>query len=346
MAPISGKVGTTATLTIVSNVFPVDGDYMIRWSSTSTFDEDKTVVLTKGNVPRGGYNVTARFTIPEAKYGIAYVQFRRIARDEPLNIQFNVKPGLTINPSPATPGTTVTINGTGFPANDTGTLTFDGKSTTVDIVTNKVGSFSAKYTVPDISTGAHKLVIDTPRLYTETATATLEVVTSINHSSNVPEDRDEVMIDTDRASNSSTTGPSQDNKPPKQPVILAPKGQRVGLLGTKPVTFSWTKVSDPSGITYTMEISDNIKFTPIKPGMRKSDLTQASSTVRIAPGTYYWRVKAIDGAGNESQWVYSPYAFKVGLVPPLILIVSGLIFLLIFILLVRAFSRRLNEYYY
>jgi len=80
--------------------------------------------------------------------------------------------------------------------------------------------------------------------------------------------------------------------------------------------------------------------------MRKSGLTRTTCTVDLEPGSYYWRVKAVDGADNESQWTLSPHPFKVGLFTIWSLVVGGFIFLIIFVLLIRAFFRRLSGYYY
>jgi len=111
------------------------------------------------------------------------------------------------------------------------------------------------------------------------------------------------------------------------------------------VTFTWTDVDDPSGVSYILEIADNLNFFPLAAGMRKTDLTQPACIATLDPGTYYWRVKAIDGAGNESQWTLSPYPFKVGLFSTAYLIIGGIICLLAFLFIIRAFFRRIKEFY-
>ena len=117
------------------------------------------------------------------------------------------------------------------------------------------------------------------------------------------------------------------------------------MFGSEAVTFTWSEESDPSGITYELEIHDNLNFFPLKPGMKKTGLTQNNCILTIEPGTYYWRVRAIDGAGNMSEWVTSPYAFKVGLFSIWGLVVGIVVFLMIFLLLIRAFFKRLKDYY-
>ena len=117
------------------------------------------------------------------------------------------------------------------------------------------------------------------------------------------------------------------------------------MFGAQLITFTWTDVFDPSGVTYIMEIDDNLSFFPLEPGMRKTGLTKPTCTMRLAPGTYYWRVKSIDGAGNESDWALSPYRFQVGFFSTWYLVIGGIIFAIIFVFIVRAFLRRVREYY-
>jgi hypothetical protein len=89
-------------------------------------------------------------------------------------------------------------------------------------------------------------------------------------------------------------------------------GHSFGIWGAKEVTFSWNSVSDPSGVTYTLEISRNVKFDQLEAGMQRTGLLETSYAATIEPGMYYWRVKAIDGAGNESYWGHARCAFTVG----------------------------------
>jgi len=84
-------------------------------------------------------------------------------------------------------------------------------------------------------------------------------------------------------------------------------------------SFDWEDVSDPSGVTYTFQIATDEDFTEDsiifeKAGLSVSQYTLApkdklESTKEEAP--YYWRVKAVDGAGNESAWS-TPGSFYVG----------------------------------
>jgi hypothetical protein len=75
----------------------------------------------------------------------------------------------------------------------------------------------------------------------------------------------------------------------------------------------WSNVTDASGVTYSVQVANNINFA--SPVVNVSGLTTSAYTVAaaLADGTYYWRVKTVDGAGNESDWTAS-WSFMVDIV--------------------------------
>jgi hypothetical protein len=397
LTPTAGIVGSTATLSITSSGFYIDGAYNIAWCPNATFVPEKTIVLKKGEAPPQAMSVTDSFTVPEAKYGIYYVEFYRDSRpdEKPVVLQFNVKPRLEVIPPQAVPGAKVTVKGTGFPAGDDGSISYDGKTTDLKIETNDVGTFNAEFVVPDTIAGDHKFVANSAKLFTDSASATMKVVPGISidpqkpdigtdatvtgkgfaaksvvqikydstsvadspttddngifsYTFKVPDSSNKTHKVTaeDGAGNSITLSLALETAPPSKPTPVSPKAERFGWLGgNEAITFSWTPVSDVSGVTYNIEVGENLTFFPLKPGMKKTGLTEPNCTLNINAGTYYWRVQAVDGAGNESEWTMSPYAFNVGFFSTWLLVVAGLVCLLIFILLLRAFFRRLREYY-
>jgi hypothetical protein len=92
---------------------------------------------------------------------------------------------------------------------------------------------------------------------------------------------------------------------PPVPRIAAPKdGGRVGYIGDVKVSFDWTDVEDPSGVHYELEISTQSNFSTTL--LRVTDLNDSQYTLTeaeaLSHGEYYWRVRAIDDAGNASDW--------------------------------------------
>ena len=306
----------------------------------ATFDEENSILLSQGNVPLRSYSINISFTVPEAEFGVNYVQYLRLGHNDPYGFQFNVKPRLIIIPDSARTGTTVTISGSGFPGDDEAVLKFDGELTDVNITTNDTGSFTAQFTIPDTVAGNHEIIVDTPNLLTDTARATLNII-SPPPPPPPPEEPENENEDPDEPDNSPAFTPT-DIEPPAKPATVMPEAHRVGFWGHEEVPFIWNGVSEPN-VTYTLEIADNFNFYPLQPGMKKTQLTQTSCTVGLDRGTYYWRVQAVDSAGNEGEWANSPYAFQVGLIPVWIFAIVAAILLLIMILLIRAAFRRTKQ---
>jgi len=65
----------------------------------------------------------------------------------------------------------------------------------------------------------------------------------------------------------------------------------------KTPTFDWTDVTDPSGVTYTLEITGVLTERRLT-----SSTCTLTSGEALADGTYSWRVRAVDGSGNASAW--------------------------------------------
>jgi hypothetical protein len=72
-------------------------------------------------------------------------------------------------------------------------------------------------------------------------------------------------------------------------------------------TFDWGDVSDPSGVSYNLQVDDDADFS--RPIISKEEVAQSTYTLAegeaLSKGTYYWRVKAVDGAGNTAGWTDS-----------------------------------------
>jgi len=122
---------------------------------------------------------------------------------------------------------------------------------------------------------------------------------------------------------------------------LPANSSRLGFITKQAPTFQWSAVTDPSGVAYTWQIATDAGFVNlVVPEI--SDLTDNHYTlpeVQALPyGTYYWKVKAIDGAENDSGWT-NYYSFKSGLLPLwAFVVIIALVVVLIAVLVY--FSRR------
>lgn len=223
-----------------------------------------------------------------------------------LAAALQVVPGVSLAPERPGIGDKVTLTGSGFAANSQVTVKYDDIVITENAKTDINGSFSHEFQVPETKNPRHKVTA------------------------------------TDKAGNSAVFELPLESEPPEAPVPTYPTNQRFGWFGAQTVTFKWEPVEDPSGVSYTVEVGTTPRVFP--PVVAKEGITANTWSVKLKPGTYYWRVRAVDGAGNASEWESTYYAFKVGFFSSWMLVIVALVLLIIFILALRAFFRRLSEY--
>jgi hypothetical protein len=86
------------------------------------------------------------------------------------------------------------------------------------------------------------------------------------------------------------------------PSLISPKNNEE-LVDNTP-TFEWTSVSNPGGVTYQIQITDNVDFS--SPIYFASGLAENTHILpdenALALGMYFWRVRAVDNAGNFGLW--------------------------------------------
>ncbi len=102
-----------------------------------------------------------------------------------------------------------------------------------------------------------------------------------------------------------------DTTPPVEPMLLSP-GAGLAMADAAP-RLRWNVLSDLSGVAYELQVDDSQDFsTPevVRAGLKSSNLGLAE----LSDGTWYWRVRAVDGAGNAGSW--SSGSFVVDTAPP------------------------------
>ena len=115
------------------------------------------------------------------------------------------------------------------------------------------------------------------------------------------------------------------------PLRISPEDS---TLRSGKATFSWHGITGDSGVTYTyfVEISKDSGFISGLMSEPNTGTTELSYTLSkekaLDNGTYYWRVKAVDNYGNESEFSASDYStFKVSVIQPWVWVVVGLVVL-------------------
>ncbi len=190
-------------------------------------------------------------------------------------VQFTVTAGANLSQTIGATGTELTVNGSGFIPGHTITVYYDDIAIATVLADNN-GDFTATFTVPP-GGGSHVITVS-DGTNTKNYTFTLE------------------------------------KEPPPLPVLLLPKNKSI----TKAEAFfDWQDVIDASvPVTYNLEIASDINFASrifYKAGINASQYTLNGNeilSVEFKNAPYYWRVKAIDGAGNESEYS-EPWVFYV-----------------------------------
>ncbi len=208
-----------------------------------------------------------------------------------------IKARVVLSPNGGNVGDSVSVSGSGFNGQKPVTITYGNNPVVSGISTDARGSFSTSFKAPGGRSGP--LNVDA----------------------------------SDESGAKSTAVFSMETTPPPVPQLFYPKdGETVGLIGSSQVDFEWTRVSDPSGVYYSLEVSSQPNFPTTL--VRIKDLTDPQydlSEIEALPyGQYYWRVRAIDGATNASAWT-SPFLVKVSYMTfeTFIIIITALIIIIV-----------------
>src|SRR5438445_181682 len=100
-----------------------------------------------------------------------------------------------------------------------------------------------------------------------------------------------------------------DTSPPSTPVLLSPANGASTASQTN--TLSWAAATDANGVaSYNLQVDTSSSFN--SPSLiSKTGLISTSYQVTLQPSTNYWRVQAVDNAGNVGAWS-APFNLNVG----------------------------------
>ncbi|MBN1691408.1 MAG: hypothetical protein JW901_10320 [Dehalococcoidia bacterium] len=214
---------------------------------------------------------SAQFSIPETGFGdhsiTAYGDATRSTDVAEFTIL--VSPDLSINPDSGAVGDSMVLTGHGFGSNEALTFIYNFKKLDLSASADFKGNFNMSFQPPAGSSGPHTLTVMDGEGAADSVTLTIE------------------------------------SNPPQAPSLTAPEdGAEYGFFDSEPVAFSWSAVEDSSGVTYTLEISpeDGFKGDLISRQDLEKPLYHLPRNERPSFGLYFWRVKAVDLAGNVSAW--------------------------------------------
>jgi hypothetical protein len=348
IGPTTGPVDTAVGIT--------GNGFLASHAITFTYD-GVGVSPTSGSLTSdAGGSFSTNFKVPASSSGSHVITVSDGTNS--ISANFTVVATASIGPTSGPVATTITASGSGFKGNGKITITYNSVqvgtatanatgsfTTTFTILSASTGSHSmvitdqtntqtfsfsvtpaatisstSGYVGSDINVngtgfGSNKGVTvkyDSDQVTSSTTDASGTFTASFK--APVSKGGDHVIMVTD-GTNTTTFKFAMDSTAPPMPTLSLPAN--LTKLDKIP-TLSWTQVTDPSGVTYTLQISKDVAFNNII--LHKQGLTTPSYTItkeeklksasKSAP--YYWRVQAIDAASNESTWS-TPQTFLVGL---------------------------------
>jgi len=244
-------------------------------SITISFDNENVGTTTADEYGK----VSASFNVPVRGAGTYIVKVSDGVNTAQANFAISTSASIspqTTTSSPGHVGTALTVSGVGFITGTAVTVSYDGTQVATATV-DANGSFSAKFNAP-ASIGGQHTVIASVGATTETFTFFM------------------------------------DSTAPQWPPPLKPE---MGIEAEAETYFDWGDVTDPSGVTYTLQIATSEDFSEgllEMTGIQQSEYTLTSEEKldrRSEENPYYWRVRAVDGASNVSEWTL-PGTFYVG----------------------------------
>ena len=235
----------------------------------------------------------APVAIPSSTSGLHHLQASGPSTGQAARPEqpFEVTPALTLSEPLGSIGSNLDVIGQGFESNKNLSISYDDAKA-ASVTTDGSGSFLAELTVPESRHGKH------------------------------------LIQASDASGNRIGTTFSVEDTPPPVPALLSPKdGDKGGLFGGFKPTQKWAEVEDPSGVSYSLVIARDPDFLDVvleQEGLEKP-IYVLKEEEALSRGKYYWRVKAIDQALNESPWSEG-FVVQSGVVPiwliPLVLVLG------------------------
>ena len=269
-----GKKGDTVAVTGSGFGDEIGADVML----------DSTVVATGETNDLGSFTIS--FEVPDVAEG----DYDLTVEDDDGNedsvaftiyiaTEVSISP-VTTQASPGNVGTDIVVSGVGFEPEHEITITYASTPVVFTTTSDADGAFTYTFKAPKSEAGAH-------------------------------------TITASDGTNSLTMTFYMESTPPPVPELILPE---TDVRTASPVHFTWEEVTDDSlPVTYTLQVAIDDDFTTASIVLEQKDLTDAEYTLteaeklepRKKETPYYWRVKAIDSASNESVWS-TPKSFYTG----------------------------------
>lgn len=234
------------------------------------------------------------FILPASTYGSHTVEASGDITKPAVETTLDTKAKIEeLSPVEGAPGDSVTLTGSGFNSNSVLTVTVGGVAEQGNMLSTRTnGNIAISFRVPASTEGKQTLKV------TDAGGATDSVDFTVT----------EKVLPTPLR-----TLPADESK-----------------LRSGRVTFQWQAITSDNDVTYTLEISETADFDrgiTSRSGIEELSY-QLTEEEALPKGTYYWRVKAVDSYGNESEFSDSDYStFALSPIPTWVWVVVGVVVL-------------------
>jgi len=317
-APASGPVGTRITITGVGFRAGEDG---------LTFTWDGPIIDT--NVvaqPNGTFSFV--ITVPPSVkgrhilgvYGSSFTPIGIVP-----DLEFEVTPSIQLTPSNVINSRDLRIDGSGFNANEIIAVNYDKSATDATATTDAKGNFGLTMKAPSRPGKVHTV---------EAAGNKGGVAQASYTSGSLPPPSLQLLSPGPGATiygyNSVVDAISGIFKSPGSLFGIGPSPQQGGA-DTSIAVMTWSADAVQAGLKYSLKISKAPDFASV--AVQKDNITGASfnllRSMLPAAGTYYWRVRAVNDAGDIGPWSNS-WKFDSAAASPLVI---AIVFTIIALLL-------------
>jgi hypothetical protein len=211
---------------------------------------------------------------------------------------FDVIPAINIEPDAGNTGTNVTVTGTGFGANETISISYDNSKMDDTYGTDNQGNFTASITVPQSKGKEHIITATGDKGNSREATFTLlNEMTQLPQLTS-PEKGVKIALFNSVGEVFRGTWKYLTN------IRTYSKGTQNRNYTKTFTILDWSYGDGSTDMNYALQISQDNAFTSIILDEGNLNNSQYNLTEHgmLPKGTYFWRVKAVDSSGNESEW--------------------------------------------
>jgi hypothetical protein len=321
LTPSSGPVGTKVTITGVGFRAGEDG---------LTFTWDGPILDT--NVvaqPNGTFSYV--ITVPSSVkgrhivgiYGSSFTPIGIVP-----DLEFEVTPGIRLTPSTVIGSRELRIDGSGFNADEIIAIKYDRSATDATATTDALGNFTLTMKVPSKPGKTHTV---------EAAGNKGGLAQADYTTGSLPPPSLQLLTPGPGATfynyNSVIDAITGLFRSPGSLLGIGPASQPGGDVSL--AVLGWSAKSDNTGMKYSLQISRSPDFAST--ALQKDDIASTSFNLQRSmlpnTGIYYWRVRAINDAGDVGQWSNS-WQFESRSASPLVIAIAFTVIALIIAIII------------